>query len=263
MKKLTVIIILVAFILQGCAGVAVVRQGFIRRPNLGTWINILPGGQVEITKVEKKSAAEKGGIRKGDIIKSWEGRPLNVKKLIDFFNLLYEKEPNDRVLLTIQRGSKEINRKVSLGFFDYLKEIDMILRILAGGERVNLVILTGEISNVRIEDPAILEEWKKTVRTQLLTEHENIYLSWFNVWENFALVDRQRVTKILEELEIGLSGLISAETQNKLGELLGATHIVFVSYSRTPAGGRNKDMKPIRLIEIKTGKVLVSYYLDL
>ncbi len=262
MKKLTVIIILVAYILQGCAGV-VVKQGYIRRPNLGAFINILPGGQVEILKVVKKSAAEKGGIRKGDIIKSWDGRPLNVKKFIDFFNLLYEKEPKEGVLLTIQRGSKEIKIKVSLGFFDFLKDLDMILRILAEGKRVNLVILTGEITNILIKDPAILEEWKKTVRTQLLTEHENIYLAWFNSWGNFTLLDRQSVKKILEELEIGLSGLISAETQNKLGELLGATHILFIGYARSPSAGGYSDMKPCRLIEIQTGKVLASYHLNL
>ncbi len=72
-------------------------------------------------------------------------------------------------------------------------------------------------------------------------------------------MDRQSVEEILEELNIGLTGLISAQTRNKLGELLGATHIVVIGYSHTPG----KDLQPIRLIEIETGKVLVSYYLEL
>ncbi len=135
-----------ALILQSRAGAAV-KQGYIRRPDLGAWINILP-----------------------------DGRPLNVIRLIDYFNLLYQEEPKDRVLLTIQRGSNEIDVNVRLGVYDYLKDLDMTMRILAEGTRVNLVILPGEITNIMIEDPASLAEWVKTVRNQKLSEYEDIYL---------------------------------------------------------------------------------------
>ena len=262
MKKFIKIILFVMIIFQGYALFAV-KQGCVRRPDLGAWIKILPGGQVEVTKVTKKSAAAKKGIRKGDIIKAWDGSPVKIKKIIEYFNLLYEKEPKDRVRLTIRRGNKEIKKKVKLGFVDILKEIDVIIKVLADEKRVNLVILNGKVTNVLIKDPAILAEWKETVRNQLLVEYEEIYLNWLGMWGNFSVVDRHRVEKVLEELKFGYSGLVSREARNKLGEILGATHIVVVGYSRTPGKWNFKDKKTIRMIEIETGKVLASYILDL
>lgn len=256
MKKLIMVVLLAAFFLQGCVETPV-KQGCIRRPDLGVWTKILPSGQIEITKVVKDSVAEKAGVRKGDIIKAWDGQPLNAKKTIDYFDLIYKKEPKDYVSLTIQRNNEEVELKVKVGSIDVPKEIDVIMRILAEWKKVNLVVLIGGIRNVLIKDASTLAEWKGIVRNELLLYHEEGYLIWFGMWSNFTLVDRQRVEEILKELKFGLSGIVSTEVQNKLGEILGATHIVVVGYSRSP----DKNMKTIRLIEIETGQVLASYTL--
>jgi len=70
-------------------------------------------GGAPITRVTSGSAAEKAGLRNGDVILKIDGVPLaNAGRLSDAVS---EKKPGDPLLLTLQRGGKSEDLKVTLG----------------------------------------------------------------------------------------------------------------------------------------------------
>jgi len=67
---------------------------------------------IYIADVTKKSAAEKAGLKAGDIILNIDGKSL--QKMSDLRLYIYEKAPGDKVSLTILRNKKEQVVEVSL-----------------------------------------------------------------------------------------------------------------------------------------------------
>ena len=67
---------------------------------------------IYIADVTKKSAAEKAGIRTGDILLNIDGKPL--QKMCDLRCYIYEKSPGDKVLLNVLRNKKEQTIEVTL-----------------------------------------------------------------------------------------------------------------------------------------------------
>jgi len=71
------------------------------------------GGGTPVTRVTRGSAAEKAGLKSGDVILRIDGAPiLNASGLTDSFS---EKKPGDTVVLTLQRGARDEELRVTLG----------------------------------------------------------------------------------------------------------------------------------------------------
>jgi M6 family metalloprotease-like protein len=71
------------------------------------------GGGAPITRVTNGSAAEKAGLKNGDIILKIDGAPMtSAARLTDAVS---EKKPGDTVVLTLQRGATHEDLKVTLG----------------------------------------------------------------------------------------------------------------------------------------------------
>lgn len=270
MKKMAVIATLI--VLSGCAptmqqvretprqiGEPPIRQGCIRRPFLGVSLMKLPDGQIQVYQLIKGKGwpAEKAGIRKGDIIKAIDGH--YIKERIDLLDLMDKKELGDRVLVTIQRNGTKVDFDVEVGFGDVPPDGYALQRILWEDKKVSLAVLTGEIHNLTGLDEPQLEQWKKATRSYLLAESENYYLNAFKLDKNFFLVDRERMEEVLGELKFGISGVVSEELRAKLGEILGATHLLVIEFTRyRKAGGGQEDVYIRRLIEVETGRVLAN-----
>jgi len=271
MKKIAVIATLI--VLSGCAptirqvretprqiGEPPIRQGCIRRPLLGVSLMKLPDGQIQVYQLIKGKGwpAEKAGIRKGDIIKAIDGH--YIKERIDLLDLLEKKELGDRALVTIQRNGTKVDFDVEVGFGDVSPDVYALQRILWEDKKVSLAILTGEIHNLAgLDEPSQLEQWKKAAGSYLLAKAENYNLNVFKLEKNFFLVDRERVEEVLGELKFGISGVVSEELRAKLGEILGATHLLVLEFTRyRKAGGGQEDVYIRRLIEVETGRVLAN-----
>lgn len=268
MKKMAVIATLI--FLSGCAptiqqvretprqiGDPPIPQGCIRRLFLGVSLMKLPDGQIQVDQLTKGKGAEKAGIRKGDIIKAIDGH--YIKERIDLLDLMDKKELGDRVLVTIQRNGTKVDFDVEVGFGDVSPDGYVLQRILWEDKKVSLAILTGEFNNLTLNEPVQLEQWKKASRLVLLAKAENYYLNVFKLDKNFFLVDRQRVEEVLGELKFGISGVVSEELRAQLGEILGATHLLVIEFTRFgKAGGGQEDVYIRRLIEVETGRVLAS-----
>lgn len=196
-------------------------------------------------------------LQKGDIIESINGRVVSSR-------LALLKETNKysegkTVTLSIKRGNRNFEVKTKLRHIIVRKDINVIFQQLAIGKKVNLTIIVNNISNVFIQDNREFHEWESAIKIDLLTSLENDYLQAFQYDPNFTLIDRDKIKEVLEELRFSLSGAVSYKDRQQIGELLGATHIIFVQYSRLASLGASfKDIKSIRLIEVATDKVLAS-----
>ncbi len=71
------------------------------------------GGQdgVVITAVEPDSAAARGGLREGDVIRSFDGEPVG--RPVDVVRLVRSHAPGDRARLTVGRGPETLTLDVS------------------------------------------------------------------------------------------------------------------------------------------------------
>ena len=67
---------------------------------------------IYVEKVNKSSAAEEAGLRKGDIILSIDGK--NLERMCDLRCYIYTKKPGDKVKLKIQRNYREIEVTATL-----------------------------------------------------------------------------------------------------------------------------------------------------
>ena len=264
MKKIAVISTLIFFL--GCASTkqqaTKIADGCIRKPAVGFVPMKLPDGQIEVFQSIEGDPAEKAGIRKGDIIKAIDGH--YVDKRIDLVEIIDKKEPGDHILITVQRDGSKTDFNVKLGFVDEPQDFHCVRNIFWDEKNIRLAFITGEIINVILYEPYQLEQWRKGIKSQILVDLENSYLNVFKFEKNFSIVDRQRVEEILKELEFGLSGVVSEELRSKLGEILGANHLLVIEYSRfldkssTQTRVIFEDVRTHRLIEVETGKVLAS-----
>jgi hypothetical protein len=86
---------------------------------------------------------------------------------------------------------------------------------------------------------------------------ESTFLSMFRNQNNFTIIDRQKTDAILNELKFQQSGLVDNKSREKLGSMLGATHLLVtdISLSRT-TDNKSESLYVMRLIEISSGKTL-------
>jgi len=86
---------------------------------------------------------------------------------------------------------------------------------------------------------------------------ENSYLNSYGNYKNFTIVNRNYLKNNLDEITLSRSGLMSRETTVRIGELTGATHLLFIDvifYSGFFVGGSMTVHK--KLVDIKTGQIL-------
>jgi len=73
--------------------------------------------------------------------------------------------------------------------------------------------------------------------------------------DDVTVVERQKLQAVLDELELGHSGVVDKGTAAKVGELLGATHIVMGGYFEL-AGTLRIDA---RLVKVETGEIVHAH----
>jgi hypothetical protein len=84
-----------------------------RRVSTGTMPDFgFSGTGVKIGAVSDDSPAANAGIQKGDIIVSFDGKP--VTSLKDYSDYLKEHQPGDEVMITVERDGKKIDKKLVL-----------------------------------------------------------------------------------------------------------------------------------------------------
>lgn len=278
---------LFAYMLIACAGMQTRRPprgadvqvpviGVAFRPDIGETLEVT--GSIECharnqsanDKPMMPCGALKAGIRKGDVIEAINGEP--VRNNSEIVAVIQRYRPGDMVQVTVKRNGRKINFDVQLGSM-YMTSAQYEIRpmvaamndVLSEKKPVRLSVYMGQISNTMADNKLQLEEWKKGIEPQVLSDAEKTIIQTFGYCHNFSLVDRYTLQEIADEHKLTMSGMISRETRTKLGEILGLTHVVVIDYFRGPYGRKSiHDAETVRLIEIDTGRVLqsarINYY---
>lgn len=228
------------------------REGFVRRRQVGFNTQRRPDGKLEIVSLTTGRGAEKAGAQAGDIVVAIGGWPI--KQRIDLLDSVRNRKVGEFLPLTLIRNGAQMDLNVELGFTDIEEPIYALYRLLYEGKKVGLAVMGAEISNALITDRVALEQWAKGVKSNLIAKWEKRCLQAMTREKEFSLVDRQAVEQVLKELNFGQSGMVSENFRATIGKTLGATHLLTLEFSRF----RDADVEKQRLIEIETGKVLVS-----
>ena len=136
------------------------------------------------------------------------------------------------------------------------RKLDSLVR----DNKVTVAIIVGEVSN-SISGNVNLDDWKQSIKRNLIGYAEDALLFIFRGDINFRLVDRSIINKVLEEFKLNESGLVSDEMRIKLGKMYGVTHIIKIDFSRYPHGRQGyEDITNINLISLETGIIEASDY---
>ncbi len=213
--------------------------------------------EMEVTFVWKNSPAEKAGIRAGDIIISVDN--VKVKDRFTLFETIYEKkEPGDSALLILKRDGKLLNTSIQLSSIHFPKDQYILIKEATKEKPLNLAIMVSDISNVYLQGER-LEQWRRGMTPFIIGALENSYLEFLKHEKKASIIDRQNIDSALKELAFQQTGLISEESQIKIGNMLGATHLLIVSYSRfSHSTAKANDVEVRRLIDINSGKTIAN-----
>ena len=132
--------------------------------------------------------------------------------------------------------------------------------LLNRGERVNVLIVVGNISNATSDYG--MNEWKVTMALRLKSEVEPYLMDWARRNRNLSVVDREMTRGILNEYAFQMTGAVGASRAAEL-QMKGVTHLLVIDFARNPYGFNSitfqqilRDRTTRRLIEISSGSVL-------
>ncbi len=156
-------------------------------------------------------------------------------------------------ILLVTPSSQAIDIRV----YDYHKAIQ---RMLNKDQKVVLGVIVDKVFTTSTGD--WVESWRASIQHTQMVDLQNSILKYsgFNDYPKFSLVDRAGIEGVLKELNFQQTGYLSPKDQQKIGDILGITHIVFETYSRFPASAPYSytDQADFRLVEIKTSRVLAT-----
>lgn len=92
------------------------KSDAIGKPDSEAYLGVEPdpdSKECRISNVLPDSAAEKGGMKVGDVILAFEGQ--KVTGLEDLRGLILKKKPNDLVAIEVRRGDETVTLKIKLG----------------------------------------------------------------------------------------------------------------------------------------------------
>lgn len=128
----------------------------------------------------------------------------------------------------------------------------------ASGSDVNLLVIApadgirgqeGETG----EDP---EAWRETRSRELVQSAVGAILRIYGDSQHVRIIDRSQVDLAVGEAQFAASGLASRESQLRLGEFIGASHVYTIELSVESSDEMRREVRTNTLIELATGRVL-------
>jgi hypothetical protein len=225
----------------------------------GFWFKANKANKLEIIFLDKQSDAALEGFKEGDIISGFDDVVILNKH--QYFEIINNKKPNEIIKLTVTRNGEFITKQIRLKSLLLPNTLYVIMKAAYNSEQVVLAPIVGEFNVAGVGNQEERDRFKKPMMRQLLSDVEGIWIKLLGNENNFRMVDRNDIDSIMSELKFQQSGLISRETQLKLGNMIGATHLLIIDYSFMQLN-RNEFSYTItqKLVEIETGKVLATTF---
>ena len=226
-------------------------QCCVEKVYLGAVIKFNKTKELIITSVVKDSPADKAGLLPGDIVLKIDNE--NVKDKYHAFVLYDSKYPNDMISLTVKRKGEIVTNNFQLSSLYFLNVQYDLLELIYKDVPVRLAIIFG---NIDYGHPYIKDLFEKH-QSYHVASLESAYLSAFKNQDNFAIINRQKTDAVLNELKFQASGLVDNKSREKLGRMLGATHLLVMDISsKRSYDNKVEYLYVLRLMEVLTGKTL-------
>jgi len=218
------------------------------------------GNKLYVQKVDEKTAAEKMGLKAGDQVRAFNGKNIITRQdRIDFFNFI-KYAPHQPISLTVGRQGSAVQLNGNVGYIQSkinFEAWDAITLLGLAGDKISMAFIVDEIKCPVCIDFDV-EEWKAGIKTSLLSDYEQVYLSGFSHFRGFKIVDRGKIDQLISELKFQQTGTVSPDQVKKIGKMAGATHIAFISLFRTRSNQVLLDSTSLRIVNVEEGTVLAS-----
>jgi membrane-associated protease RseP (regulator of RpoE activity) len=265
-----IILVLVIFFVSGCATfphstIEPAKESSFqercssKRSVIGIFLKENKSNNLEISSVIKNSPAEKAQLRVEDVITKING--TQIKSRYDFLRLLDEIPPGKSINLTVQRHSTAIEKTVLVQEGSIYHDAKAIQSMLASGRAVRLAIIIVNVNNefTPPNEDTQYEDWRNRTKSDFFSKLATGFLNTYQGEKNLLIIDRVKTEQILHDIGFQRTGLVSDEDKIKLGNKLGATHLLLVDFSlQHPSYPFLKYMsvENRRLIEVKSGKAI-------
>ncbi len=254
-RRLSPIFLLAA----GCASAPQAPNGASRYGNLG-WLACPAGDHLVIHRVWPGLGPDKAGLRPGDAVTGFEGESLSTPESRQNLLALASQRAGHRIQLDLARNGKPFRADVDVEVSsDQLFSVKQALRgEILSGKPISVGVVVEQVSNSLTGfskwDGAA--SWKEGVTRNLIADFESPLAAVD--CSNFTLVDRTTLDKALKELSLQSTGAVDNRSAKELGKLVGASHLVLLTFSRFPAvdGKGFQDDTSVRFLEVESGRVL-------
>ena len=231
-------------------------SSLVEKGNPGFWFKVNKANKLEIIFLDEDSDARRKGFKDGDIITIIDS--VEIKNKYQFFEIIDNKKPTETMTITVTRNGESITKQIRLNSVLLPTILYALMEPVYKNESVILAPFIDEFNITGAGNKEEFDSFKKTLLPQLFSIVEGSYLHFFGNEKNFRIVDRNDVEHIINELKLQQSGLTSKETQLKIGNMLGATHLLIGNYSFFPNKDNVTYMVAQRLVDVATGKVLAT-----
>lgn len=132
-----------------------------------------------------------------------------------------------------------IKQKIMFPLFLFIFLFFAVADLLAGAKKTIAVLYFENNSLAKREE---MEPLRKGLADMFITEFSKI--------DQFQVVERSRLEQLIQEMQLGQSGMLDSKTAQQVGKLLGAQNLVFGSYMNMYDGKMRID---VRIVEVETG----------
>ena len=217
-------------------------------------------------RVVTGSPADKAGIHGGDVLTGSNGQDLVDPERRRAFLSGVRGGAGGAMSVTLTRHGLARSVEATPRWKERYAEDDLAAALtdeIVSGRKVAVAAIIARVSHARPEtfkNALALGAWESATRASLRKAAEGLLLGKrFSRCSNFSVVDRESTARAVGELRLQASEALAPETAKQLGKLTGASHLLFVTMTRSSKGADSyEDDIHAAVFSAETGASLVA-----
>ena len=190
-------------------------------------------------------------LRRDDQVVAVNGKAVKSKK--QFLELVRGERYDEMSYLTFRRYSNQFSIAIRLSQMNMSRMYTNFEKKLLDGAKVSIAVLpeaNTTTTNTSINVKALIENDKSFIASA----YEKMFITEFSSYNNFSVMDRDVIDKIIAEQKFQLSGAVDDSTIQKLGKIIGASHLFLIKMNRYEDSTNFVE----KLVEVETGRSVYS-----
>lgn len=208
----------------------------------------------------------KGRLRDGDVLVGYDGSDLAREDVRKNFLWDVRAGAGKTFKLKVKRDGKDVTVKVVPAKRNLYARDELYAALadeIMSGRNVSVAVIVTRVTHTKpefFESAQAMEAWKTGMEDSLKNNFETLLLDKsFLRCGNYSVADRDKTDRVLRELNFQMTGAVSPETAKQLGKMTGASHLLFVDFTRfQQASGSYEDDSSVRLVAVETDDVEAS-----